>query len=256
MKQTLTWVLGAISVVAIGVVIWFYATTGIDDSTADVTAPTLAPVASEASDAAPSGQTEPGGEGDGSETSQALVPTTQSEGGTVFALAPASTVTFELDEVLRGVDTRVVATNTEVEGQLRLDPSDLAGSEIGVIVVGSQTFETDSGNRDRAIRGPILDAGRFPQIVFEPSDIEGLDGSVSVGDTVSFTVLGGLTIRDITESASFEVTVTWVDEDRIEGRATSVVSRESYGLTIPSVASVADVSDAVDLAIDFVAVPA
>ncbi|MDX1450059.1 MAG: YceI family protein, partial [Acidimicrobiia bacterium] len=167
-----------------------------------------------------------------------------------------STVTFELDEVLRGVDSRVVAMNDEVEGQLRVDPTDLGATELGTIVIGAQTFETDSSNRDRAIRGPILDAGTFPRITFEPTSIDGLEGDVSVGEQVEFSVTGDLTIRDVTQEVTFDVTATQTAEDRIEGRAMSTVSREAFGLTIPSVASVANVSDEVDVAIDFVATPA
>ncbi len=286
MKRSLTWALGAIGAVVAGVLIWFFATTGIDESTADVTAPTLAAVAEttveETTDDAPStdasvseptsdttagddlygpGAEEPvpgteaqggGSEDEVSESTEAVAPA----GGTIFALADDSSVTFELGEVLRGQDVQVVATNSEVEGQIRVDASDLGNVELGTIVIGAQTFETDSSNRDRAIRGPILDASTFPEITFVPTSVDGLSGPAQLGEPVSFTITGDLTIRDITQPVTFDATATLESDDLVEGRASAVVSRESFGLTIPSVAAVADVSDEVTISIDLVATPA
>lgn len=52
------------------------------------------------------------------------------------------------------------------------------------------------------------------------------------------------------------MTVTPVSETRIEGSAVATVLRESWNLTIPSVPNVANVSEEVELTIDFVAVAA
>lgn len=234
MKRVALFVVGAGLVAAVGVLVWFFATTGVDEDTAQVTAPTLAPATTAAS------TTEPGGSGAG-------------EG--LFSLSAGTVARFELDEVLRGEPKRVVASNTEVAGQIRIDFDDLASSELGTIVIGAQTFSTDSSNRDRAIRGPILDSTAFPEIAFVPAALEGLAGSVEVGQELTFTVTGDLTIRDVTADVTFEVMAVLVSEDRLEGSATATVLRSVYGLEIPSVASVADVSDEVLVAINFVATP-
>ena len=245
MKRIALFVVGAGLVAAVGVLVWFFATTGVDEETAQVTAPTLAPATNPDDTLGPgttaASTTEPGeaGAGDG-----------------LFSLSAGTVARFELDEVLRGEPKHVVASNTEVAGQIRIDFDDLAASELGTIVIGAQTFSTDSSNRDRAIRGPILDSTVFPEITFVPASIEGLAGAVEVGQELTFTVTGDLTIRDVTSEVTFEVTAVLVGADRLEGSATATVLRSVYGLEIPSVASVADVTDEVLVAINFVAAPA
>jgi polyisoprenoid-binding protein YceI len=241
MKRALLVVISALVVLVGGVIIWFYTSTNIEDPV-EVTAPpvTQAPDTTVATSTGTGD--DPAGNGGQNGTT-----------GSVFELTDASTVTFELDEVLRGSPMTVVATNSEVAAQIALDPSDLSRTQIGTVVIGAQTFETDSSNRNRAIRGPILDSQQFPTITFAPTGIDGLSGSAVVGELLEFTVTGDLTIRDVTRSVTFAVSASLPDEATIEGTAESTVSREDFELSIPSVASVANVSDEVLLKIDFVA---
>jgi polyisoprenoid-binding protein YceI len=257
MKRALLALVAAVVLVGIGVVVWFYASTGLDEDT-EVTAP---PLEASPTDATPA--TSPDTTGPDPETTMESTvnttsgpETTQPAGGGVFELADGTEARFELDEELRGQPTRVVATNPEVAGQLRFDPDDLAATEIGTIVVSSQTFTTDQGNRDRAIRGPILDSSVEPTIEFVPTSVDGLDGSVGVGDTVEFTVDGDLTIRGITNPVTFDAEATYAAEDRLDGTVSTTVLRSDFDLQIPSVATVANVSDEVLIALDFVALPA
>jgi polyisoprenoid-binding protein YceI len=238
MKRALMMVAGALVVLGGALVIWFYTSTNIEDPV-EVTAPPVTEAddgavgTSTGSDVGTSGSTDPQ--------------------RSVFELAEASTVTFQIDEELRGSPVTVVATNSEVAAQIALDPTDLANTQIGTVVIGAQTFETDSSNRNRAIRGPILDSEEFPTISFEPTAIDGLAGTTSTGELLEFTVTGDLTIRDITQTVTFDVSASMPNETTIEGTAESTVSREAFELGIPSVPSVADVSDEVLLKIDFVA---
>lgn len=235
MKRALLMLLGAVVVIVGAVIVWFYSSTNIDDPV-EVTAP---PVDATDTIAEATATTEPG-PGDSTD-------------GTVYALGEESTVSFEIEEVLRGEPMTVVATNTEVAAEIALDITDLANTRIGTVVIGAQTFETDSSNRDRAIRGPILDSNTFQTIQFVPTSIEGLEGSASVGDELRFTVTGDLTIRDVTNEVTFDLSATLADEDTIEGSGEATLSREAFELQIPSVPSVADVSDEVVSRIDFVA---
>jgi polyisoprenoid-binding protein YceI len=162
---------------------------------------------------------------------------------------------FELDEDLAGVRTRVTGITDQVAGDIIVDFGSPADSELGTIRVNARTLATDNSFRDRAIRGQILrssdDAYEF--IEFVPTALETLPDSAAVGDTVTFQVIGDLTVIETTLSTTFEVTVNLVAADRIEGTATTTVLRSDYGLEIPEVPSVANVTDEVMLTIDFVA---
>ncbi|HWQ14597.1 MAG TPA: YceI family protein, partial [Roseiflexaceae bacterium] len=74
-----------------------------------------------------------------------------------------------------------------------------------------------------------------------------------LGQPFTFTIHGDLTIRDVTRPVAFEATVQAESPERLVGTATAVINRADFNLAIPSVPFVADVSEQVTLAIDFVA---
>lgn len=191
-------------------------------------------------------------------TSEAVSTTaTENGSGTVaFVIDPEqSTASFEIDEELRGSPKRVVGTTSEVAGQVLVDTSDLASAQVSEIIINARTFQTDSSQRDRAIRGPvILDSAsdEFEFITLSVTSIGGLQGALDVGDTIEFTLRGELTVKGTTNGETFEVSATLVDETTIQGTGTATVSRETYGIGIPSVPGVANVGDEVEVRLDFV----
>jgi polyisoprenoid-binding protein YceI len=174
-----------------------------------------------------------------------------------FVIDPdQSTARFEIDEVLNGSPKHVVGTTDQVAGQVRVDGADLSSAEFSDIVVNARTLTTDSERRDRAIRGPvILDSGSDANelITFSVTSVDGLEGSVETGGTVDFTITGDLTVKGTTQEVTFDASVTFIDLETIEGTATAEITRDMFGIGIPSVPSVADVTNEVLIAIDFVA---
>lgn len=170
-------------------------------------------------------------------------------------VADESTASFTLTEDLRGQRVTVVGTTNQVVGELAVNPSDLSSAQIGVIQVNARTIATDSGNRDRAIRNFVLNTDSYEFITFTPTAIEGLSGSGALNQPFSFTIQGDLTIRDVTRPVVFEATVQAESADRLTGTATTIVKYADYNLQIPDVPFVANVSDDVELKIEFVALP-
>ena len=125
---------------------------------------------------------------------------------------------------------------------------------IGPITIGANDFVTDSSRRNSAIQRFILQSSSYPNITFTPTAIEGVPGSVAVGDTLSLQVTGDLTIREITRSETFAIEVQVISESELHISGETQVLRENYELTIPSVPSVANVTNEVQLQFDFVAV--
>lgn len=223
-----------IAVVVLGAAAWFYSQ-GDSEPTTDVTAPPITTTTS------------------GTATTPDQ-PDAETTAPATFELTDAA-ATFTLTEELRGQPATVVGTSDIVVGQIELDRADLSETRIGTILVNARAFATDSSLRNRAVRGPILDTDAFEFIEFAPTSIEGLSGPARVGEELSFTVIGDLTVRDVTNEVAFDVTATLIDESTLEGTATTVVSREAFGLTIPSVPTVANVSDEVTLELSFTASP-
>ncbi len=240
------WAWLALGVLAVGgsAFAWVWFSGGSGEPSTELTTPTIA------------GQTTTtaGTTSTGDETSTSTTNATV-EGAYVIQ-SEQSEASFMLNEVLRGEPKTVVGVTSEVAGQFILERDDLAATQFSDIVVNARTFVTDSATRDRAIRGPIIlnsATDEFEFITFTVTGANGLEGSASVGDTVTFTLIGDLTIKGETNEVEFEVTATLVDESTVEGTATTEVLRSDFGIGIPSVASVADVTDEVTLTLDFIA---
>lgn len=181
----------------------------------------------------------------------------QAGGVQIFRIDPERTqARFTIDEVLMGSPKTVVGVTSLVEGEIQIDPAALENTQISTIRVDASDLTTDDNRRNRAIRERILSANNeaYRYITFEPTAIVGLPASVAVGESVQFQVTGNLTIRDTTREETFDVTVTPTSETEITGLATTVIRYADYGLAIPSVPFVANVSEEVQLELEFTAV--
>ena len=190
------------------------------------------------------------------EATQAPAPPQATGDAKLFRIVPEeSEARYEIDELLRGEPTRVVGLTDQVAGDIIVDFANASASQVGVIRINVRTMETPEDRRDRAVRSRILQSAedQFEFVDFTPTALEGLPDAVSVGDTVSFTIVGDLKVRDITAEARFQATVTVVAEDRLEGTAEATILRSTYNLVIPQVPFVADVGEEVLLGIKFVA---
>lgn len=160
---------------------------------------------------------------------------------------------FTLNEVLRGEPKTVVGTSNQVAGQMAVDLADLSTAQVGLIQVNARTLATDNNFRNRAIRNVILETDDFEFITFAPTAISGLPDTAVPGAPLTFQIAGDLTIRDVTQTVTFDVTAAAVSETQLAGTAVATVQRADYNLVIPEVEGVADVDEAVRLEIDFVA---
>ncbi len=215
----------AVVVIGIGGFVYIYATGGSGKASAPISAPAL--VASDSSQRH-------------------------------FQINPSgSNVQFTLTEVLMGNPNTVVGKTNQVAGDILVDADQPSNSQIGKLRIDARTFATDSAMRDRMIRGPILASGQnqYEYIDFVPGPLTGLPAKIEVGQSYTFQVTGNMTVRDITKPVTFDVTAKLVagSPDQLEGTATTTVKRADFNLQIPNVATVANVSDAVKLEIDFVA---
>ena len=161
---------------------------------------------------------------------------------------------FIIDEVLRGSPKTVVGVTNQVAGQIAVDPADPASAQVGQISINARTLATDSDMRNRAVKNRILQTDAYEFVTFQPTQLMGLPESAAAGEPLSFQIVGDLTIRDTTKQVTFDVTLTPVDETRLEGLATLTIPYRDFGLAIPDSPSVDTVADNVTLELEFVAV--
>ena len=119
--------------------------------------------------------------------------------------------------MLRGSPVTVVGVTDQVAGQIAIDPANPAATQLGEIRVNARTLATDNDFRNRAIKNQILDTNTYEFVTFQPTELVGLPETVTVGQPFSFQVVGDLTIRDVTQPVTFDVTVTPVSETAYRG---------------------------------------
>jgi polyisoprenoid-binding protein YceI len=269
-RTILTAALAAIALLAAGAAfIWFSGGSGTPSAT--ISAPTLDLSARETPAATEVATEEAAEEATEEATSEATVaaaaattapttaPTEEVAAATalvVFDIVSAeSEARFLLDEDLRGERITVIGTTDQVAGQIAVDFANPSASEVGVIRINMRTIATDNEFRNRAIRGQILQSAQdqFEFAEFTPTALSGMPDSVAFGEPFSFQITGDLKIRDVINEVTFDVTVTPASETRIAGAARAVITRESYGLTIPSVPGVANIEEEIEIELEFVA---
>jgi len=129
------------------------------------------------------------------------------------------------------VGTAVGRTN-QVAGDIIVDFNSPSNSRIGVIRINLRTLQTDDSDRDRSIRCCVLlsaqEAYEFSEFI--PTTISGLPEQVQIGQEVVVQVTGDLTLRGITRTATFDVSLTIVSVDELRGLGRTVVNRSEFGI--------------------------
>ncbi|MBC7809883.1 MAG: YceI family protein [Burkholderiales bacterium] len=174
----------------------------------------------------------------------------------LYRIDPANSLAmFELQEDLRGVRTDVIGTTSEVAGDIILDFANPEASQIGTIRINARTLATDTEMRNRMLRSEILQSANdaYEYIEFVPTALNGLPDAVTLGETYTFDIVGDLTIAGQTNEVTFSAEVTPHSEDQLSGTAQTVVRFADWGINIPNVPQVANVTEDVTLTLDFTA---
>jgi polyisoprenoid-binding protein YceI len=212
----------------------------------------------------------PGGADNTTDTNTEAEPTPETDAGTsgetnesgeaatassiIFEIVPAeSEARFYIDEVLRGTPTTVVGATDQVAGQFAVNPNDLSTTQVGIIQVNARTLATDNQFRNRAIKNRILLTDDYEFITFTPQEVIGLPETGVVGETYTFQVVGDLTVTDVTQQVTFDLTATVVSDTRLEATATTAFLYTDFELFIPDAPAVDTVADEVRLEVEFVA---
>jgi polyisoprenoid-binding protein YceI len=183
-------------------------------------------------------------------------PNTSSTGSTATSSAEAWSVSrgdakFEADETLRGNPFHVVGETSSISGDVSYDAA--SGVLSGLVRVDGSTIKTDSTQRDGAIARLILHTTdsdkRF--ITFAPKSFKDVPPDPTLNTDYTFSVTGDLTVNGITKQVTWTVTGKASPGGTITGVAKTTVKRGDYGLVIPNIPFVANVSENIALTLNF-----
>jgi polyisoprenoid-binding protein YceI len=105
-----------------------------------------------------------------------------------------STLTFELSTTYRVVHGKTGAWHGTVE----VDPAS-PGTLQARLQIRAESIETGNSRRDLDVRDKVLEAAKFPEIVFEAKSYKGSLAKFDPGATITAEVTGELTIHGVTK---------------------------------------------------------
>ena len=149
--------------------------------------------------------------------------------------------------------TDTIGSTQEVEGELQLNLDDLS-APLGVnrFTVNLATLTSDQPLRDRWIHQNGPQFSNFPTAEFTGTAIEGAPDNYAAGDEVQFKLTGDLTIREITQPVTFDVTAK-LEADTITGVATAQLLMTDFGIDPPNFANTLSVENEFEVIVEFAA---
>jgi polyisoprenoid-binding protein YceI len=147
----------------------------------------------------------------------------------------------------------VEGSTQAISGQLELNLDNLA-SPLGdnSFTVQMNTLATERSNRDNWIRENGPNFNQYPEATFVATGIEGAPASYSEGEEVTFTLLGDLTVREVTQPVAFDVTASLAG-DTLTGVAHTNALLSDFGIDPPSFANTLTVADDLGIRVEFTA---
>jgi len=121
-----------------------------------------------------------------------------------------------------------------IQGTVYVDGAHPDQSKIGPITINVNQLTSDSGHRDREIRGGWLESDKYPTAVFTATSIEGLPKTAVAGQTVHVRISGNLTVHNVTKPVVFAGTLQYAG-DTLTGNVESTVLMTDFGFDPPSI---------------------
>ena len=176
----------------------------------------------------------------------------------VFELGEGTIARYRVEEELANTGFFVAVGETmDVAGSIAFDESRAVVAEESRIAVQAATLTTDSGRRDGYVRNRTLETNTYPEVVFQPTSIEGLPESLAdASGHVHVHITGDLTVKDQTREVTWDGEIDFAGDGTASGSVAVEFTFDDFGMNKPSVAIVLSVDDTIRLELDFNAVVA
>jgi polyisoprenoid-binding protein YceI len=159
-----------------------------------------------------------------------------------------SAARYRVREQLAGIHfpNDAVGTTTAIDGEIVLDGRGRVLPSASRVTVDLRGLQSDRDRRDSYVQRRTLETERYPTAVFVPTEVRGLHFPFPQSGTASFELIGDLTVRDVTRRITWEATAT-IKGEEVSVQAKTAFRFADFGLTVPRVASVLSVEDAIHL---------
>jgi len=163
----------------------------------------------------------------------------------------ANEARYRVREQLVGVSfpNDAVGVTRAIEGGIAIDQAGRIVSSGSRITVNLTALASDRDMRDGYVRRNTLVTETYPSVVLVPTELRGLAWPLPASGMVTFQLIGNLTVKDVTRSTTWDVTLA-IAGSILTGSATTSFTFEEFGLTKPRVARVMSVEDTIKLEYD------
>ena len=180
--------------------------------------------------------------------------TNTSSGGEVIRLVLVpenSEARFRVREQLAGANlpNDAIGRTKDFTGTLVIKPDGSIVSSDSQFVVSMGTLVSDQPMRDNYLRGNVLQVNQYPKAVFVPKQASGLPSPLPQSGSVTFKLAGDLTVRNVTQPITWDVTAQ-VQGNQVTAQAATAFKFEDFSLTQPRVARVLSIEDNIKLELD------
>ena len=146
----------------------------------------------------------------------------------------------------------VTGTTPGVSGEIQLDFDSADPLQNAQFTVDMAGLQTDQSQRDEWLQDNALQYNAFPESTFTATSITGLPATIQEGEEVSFQLNGDLTVRDVTNNVTWDVTAV-INNNTLTGTAVLNLNISDFGIAPPDFANTLTVSDPFTIEINLAA---
>jgi polyisoprenoid-binding protein YceI len=170
-----------------------------------------------------------------------------------LVLSPTgNTARYRVRERLVGHDLQndAVGETKKLSGAIEFDSKGNVIPQSSKFVVDAGTFVSDKDRRDGFVRGRLLDAEQYPDIVLVPTAVRGVGLPLPTSGTVPIQMTGDLTVHGVTRPTIWTGSAQFKD-GRVTGSAATAFTFTDIQMEQPRVPVLLSVADTIRLEIDF-----
>ncbi len=148
-----------------------------------------------------------------------------------------------------------VGISQTISGDIALDRTNVANSQIGDITINISEFKSDNDRRDGFLRQNFLQSNKYPYATLTGATAIGLPGGAyQDGQALQFKIKGTLTVHDTKRDTTFDATGSFTNNALVV-KATTALNMSDFGIQVPNIGGLLKAEDALMLEVNLVARP-
>lgn len=157
------------------------------------------------------------------------------------------------EQLVRWASPKDVVGETKVtEGKLVFDKDGNVIPDESVIIVDLKNLKSDSNKRDDYIRRSALESNKYPEGIFIPETIQGLEWPFPSEGDHTFTMLGDMTVHGVTKPVEWIVEANVVNQE-VKGKASTKFDFSYFDINKPDLKFILILDNELRIELDFTA---